>query len=85
MTTIGSEKLSQDRLLPMNMPSYSFNYPVFQRVQLAAVKEGIFHPNLPSFRRMDMDAARHKLPDEHCRTTTTNGPGKFSLGYLNCL
>lgn len=24
-----------------------------------------------------MDTAGHKLPDEHCRTTTTCGPGKI--------
>lgn len=25
---------------------------------------------LPTFRRMDMDTAGHKLPEEHSRTTT---------------
>lgn len=44
---------------------------------LAAVKEGIYHPRLPSLRRMDMDTATHKLSDEHCRTTTTCGPRNF--------
>ena len=37
---------------------------------LASVKEGLYHPMLPTFRRMDMDTAMHKLPEEHSRTTT---------------
>ncbi|XP_027052228.1 testis, prostate and placenta-expressed protein-like isoform X2 [Pocillopora damicornis] len=37
---------------------------------LASVKEGLYHPMLPTFRRMDMDTAVHKLPEEHSRTTT---------------
>ena len=63
----------------MNVPSYAYGFPTMRRVQLAAVKEGLFHPNLPTFRRMDMDTAGHKLPDEHCRTTSTSGPGKYRL------
>ncbi|NP_001159945.1 testis, prostate and placenta expressed [Saccoglossus kowalevskii] len=46
-------------------------------VKLSAVKEGMYHPKIPTFRRMDMDTAAHKLPEEHCRTTTTCGPGDF--------
>ncbi|XP_057291947.1 testis, prostate and placenta-expressed protein-like [Hydractinia symbiolongicarpus] len=38
--------------------------------KLPAVKECLYHPQLPTFRRMDIDTAAHKLPDEHCRTTT---------------
>lgn len=37
---------------------------------LASVKEGLYHPMLPTFRRMDMDTAMHRLPEEHSRTTT---------------
>ena len=37
---------------------------------LASVKNGLYHPMLPTFRRMDMDTAMHKLPEEHSRTTT---------------
>nr|DAA06548.1 TPA_inf: TEPP protein [Molgula tectiformis] len=55
-----------------------YNYPPFRRVMLAAVKEGLYHPRLPSLRRMDMDTATHKLPDEHCRTTTSCGNRDFS-------
>ncbi|XP_031571151.1 testis, prostate and placenta-expressed protein-like isoform X2 [Actinia tenebrosa] len=46
-------------------PLYTYNMK-----KLASVKEGLYHPMLPSFRRMDMDTAAHKLPDEHSRTTT---------------
>jgi hypothetical protein len=74
MTTVGVDPIQQGAY-PMKIPSYSYQYPSHRRVQLAAVKEGLFHPRLPSFRRMDMDTAGHKLPDEHCRTTTTCGPG----------
>eukprot|EP00111_Clytia_hemisphaerica_P000712 TCONS_00002098-protein len=38
--------------------------------KLPAVKECLYHPSLPTFRRMDIDTAAHKLPDEHCRTTS---------------
>lgn len=76
MTTVSVDPVQQGAY-PMKIPSYSYQYPSHRRVQLAAVKEGLFHPRLPSFRRMDMDTAGHKLPDEHCRTTTTCGPGKI--------
>ena len=67
--------LDHQRVLPMHIPSYSYHYPSMQRVKLAAVKEGLYHPCLPTFRRMDMDTAAHRLPDEHCRTTTSATPG----------
>lgn len=82
MTTVGVDPVKLERVNPMNIPSYSYQYPSFQRVQLAAVKDGLFHPKLPSFRRMDMDTAGHKLPDEHCRTTTTCGPGMFKDFFI---
>ncbi|XP_072014320.1 sperm microtubule inner protein 8-like [Amphiura filiformis] len=63
-------------------PYYVANYPTLQKVQLAAVKEGLYHPRLPTFRRMDMDTAGHKLPDQHCRTTTTSGPQDFQSATL---
>lgn len=83
MTTVGVDPVKLERVNPMNIPSYSYQYPSFQRVQLAAVKDGLFHPKLPSFRRMDMDTAGHKLPDEHCRTTTTCGPGNLVKKFKN--
>lgn len=45
--------------------------------KLPAVKECLYHPQLPTFRRMDIDTAAHKLPDEHCRTTTRCKNGKM--------
>ncbi|XP_046842488.1 uncharacterized protein LOC124436575 isoform X2 [Xenia sp. Carnegie-2017] len=39
-------------------------------VMLASAKEGLYHPRLPTFRRMDMDTVSQKLPFEHSRTTT---------------
>ena len=66
----------------MHIPSYSYHYPSMQRVKLATVKEGLYHPSLPTFRRMDMDTAAHRLPDEHCRTTTSATPSNASLNIL---
>jgi len=77
MTTVGVAVAPSQRALPMDVPHYAYSYPSMSRVQLAAVKDGLFHPSLPSFRRMDMDTAGHKLPDEHCRTTTSCGPVDF--------
>lgn len=77
MTTIGVRPRTVDRILPMNIPSYGYHYPSLRSVQLAAVKEGLYHPRLPTFRRMDMDTAAHRLPDQHCRTTTSCGPEDF--------
>lgn len=77
MTTMGVDSKQVERVAALEMPSYSYHYPHLKRVQLAAVKEGTFHPCLPTFRRMDMDTARHLLPDQHCRTTTTCGPADF--------
>ena len=45
--------------------------------KLPAVKECLYHPNLPTFRRMDIDTAAHKLPDEHCRTTADCSTGNI--------
>ncbi|KAL8590035.1 hypothetical protein ACOMHN_007060 [Nucella lapillus] len=78
MTTVGVRPKIVDRVHAMEMPSYSYHYPHIKRVQLAAVKEGVFHPVLPTFRRMDMDDCRQMLTDEHSRTTTTCGPADFA-------
>lgn len=59
------------------VPDYLHKYPNMNNVMLASVKEGLYHPRLPTFRRMDMDTAAHKLPDEHCRTTTSIGPSEY--------
>ena len=49
--------------------------------KLPGVKEQLYHPRLPSLRRMDMDTVRHRLPDEHCRLTTPCTAGK-ALGLF---
>lgn len=38
--------------------------------KLAGLKHGIYHPRLPTLRKMSMDTITHKLPTEHARTTT---------------
>lgn len=37
---------------------------------LAGVKDTLYHPRLPTLRRMEMDSMVHKLSDEHSRTST---------------
>ena len=39
-------------------------------VKLASVKHELYHPLLPTLRKMDMDEVARRLPDEHSRTTT---------------
>lgn len=46
-----------------------------RRNQLAGVKQQLYHPALPSLRRMDMDSVTACLPDEHCQSTTYCGKG----------
>nr|DAA06541.1 TPA_inf: TEPP protein [Otolemur garnettii] len=41
-----------------------------QRNQLASVKQQLYHPALPTLRRIDMDNVKSCLTDEHCQTTT---------------
>ncbi|XP_062818009.1 sperm microtubule inner protein 8 isoform X2 [Anolis carolinensis] len=41
-----------------------------RKAMLAGVKSQIYHPALPSLRRMDMDTVANRLTDEHSRTTT---------------
>ena len=50
--------------------------------KLAGVKECLYHPKLPTFRRIDMDTAAHKLPDHHCRTTTPCTRGEAYIDKL---
>lgn len=57
-------------------PGYSYNYPS-RSLKLTAVKKGIFNPRLPTIRQMDRDTNMSLMSDEHCRTTTTLGPGLF--------
>lgn len=43
--------------------------------QLASVKHQLYHPQLPTLRRMDMDTVGHRLSSEHSRHTTFCGKG----------
>ena len=53
------------------------SYPRRPRsVKLAGVKHGLYHPRLPTLRRMDIDTAAHRLPLEHSRTTTFCNEGE---------
>ncbi|XP_044126976.1 testis, prostate and placenta-expressed protein [Bufo gargarizans] len=38
---------------------------------LAGVKHTLYHPRLPTLRRMEMDSMAHKLSDEHSRSSTS--------------
>lgn len=59
-------------------------YPVDQRLhKLAGVKQALYHPALPTFRRMHRHDMLHKLPDEHCRTTTALTKDDFSKLITN--
>lgn len=55
----------------------SNHHPDFKKVMLASVKEDLYHPRLPSLRRMDMDDVNHRLPQQHSRTATSCGPRDF--------
>ncbi|XP_016062060.1 PREDICTED: testis, prostate and placenta-expressed protein [Miniopterus natalensis] len=56
-----------------------------QRNQLAGVKQQIYHPALPSLRRMDMDSVRACLSDEHCQSTTYCRKADFDNAYYTLL
>lgn len=45
------------------------------RSALAGVKHQIYHPRLPTLRRMDMDTVLRRLPGEHSRQTTLCSKG----------
>lgn len=69
MTCIGVSTYQFDNPKDVTVPSYSYQFPMGRRVQLVAVKEGIYHPRLPTIRQLERDWTLHKLPDEHCRTS----------------
>ncbi|XP_040489306.1 testis, prostate and placenta-expressed protein isoform X1 [Ursus maritimus] len=62
-------------LLPVERP----------RNHLAGVKQQLYHPALPSLRRMDMDSVRACLSDEHCRSTTYCRKDDFDNAYFTLL
>ncbi|XP_036897518.1 testis, prostate and placenta-expressed protein isoform X2 [Sturnira hondurensis] len=56
-----------------------------QRNQLAGVKQQLYHPALPSLRRMDMDSVRACLSEEHCRSSTYCRKDDFDNAYFTLL
>ncbi|XP_075432654.1 sperm microtubule inner protein 8 [Ascaphus truei] len=58
--------------------------------KLAGVKHTMYHPLLPTLRKMEMDTMDHKLSDEHSRTSTPCTHENFDhsrsilLGVTNC-
>lgn len=46
------------------------------RRPLAGVKHQLYHPGLPSLRRMDMDTVKGCLSDEHCQSSTYYSKGQ---------
>uniref|UniRef100_A0A8C0DWW0 Testis, prostate and placenta expressed n=1 Tax=Balaenoptera musculus TaxID=9771 RepID=A0A8C0DWW0_BALMU len=56
-----------------------------RRNKLAGVKQQLYHPALPSLRRMDMDSVRACLSDEHCQTTTYCRKDDFDNAYFTLL
>jgi hypothetical protein len=51
----------------------SFQAP---RFKLATVKKQLYNPKLPSIRLIERDEVLCRLPDEHCRHTTSFTEGK---------
>ncbi|XP_032469096.1 LOW QUALITY PROTEIN: testis, prostate and placenta-expressed protein [Phocoena sinus] len=56
-----------------------------RRNKLASVKQQLYHPALPSLRRMDMDSVRACLSDEHCQSTTYCCKDDFDNAYFTLL
>ncbi|XP_062033323.1 sperm microtubule inner protein 8 isoform X1 [Lepus europaeus] len=56
-----------------------------QRQPLAGVKQQLYHPALPTLRRMDMDTVRACLPDEHCQSSTYCRKDEFDNAHFTLL
>ncbi|XP_069510536.1 sperm microtubule inner protein 8 isoform X2 [Ambystoma mexicanum] len=52
---------------------------------LAGVKSVLYHPLLPTIRRMEADSISGKLSDEHSRTTTCCTKEDFDRAAFTCL
>ncbi|XP_037374033.1 testis, prostate and placenta-expressed protein isoform X1 [Talpa occidentalis] len=59
--------------------------PMRRRNQLAGVKHQLYHPALPTLRRMDMDSVRGCLSDEHSQSTTYCRKDEFDNAYFTLL
>ncbi|KAM6223752.1 sperm microtubule inner protein 8 [Rhynchocyon petersi] len=56
-----------------------------KRNMLAGVKQQLYHPALPTLRRMDMDTVRGCLSDEHCQSSTYCCKDEFDKAYFTLL
>nr|XP_008255569.2 testis, prostate and placenta-expressed protein isoform X1 [Oryctolagus cuniculus] len=56
-----------------------------QRQPLAGVKQQLYHPALPTLRRMDMDTVRACLPEEHCQSSTYCRKDEFDNAHFTLL
>lgn len=59
-------------------PTLAYRFEA-SRVKLASVKKQIYNPVLPTIRRMERDEVLCRLPDEHCRHTTSLTEGEKSF------
>ena len=50
-------------------------------MKLASVKKQLYNPVLPTIRHMERDEVLCRLPEEHCRHTTSLSEGEFNLKY----
>ncbi|XP_021076366.1 testis, prostate and placenta-expressed protein isoform X3 [Mus pahari] len=55
------------------------------RHPLAGVKHQLYHPALPSLRRMDMDTVKGCLSDEHCQSSTYFSKDDFNKAHFTLL
>lgn len=69
-------RFSQHNSFRPHGTDYGYKPP---RRMLAAVKEGMMHPNPPTIRRLDRDRVLCKLPIEHARNSTSRSAGKMHL------
>ncbi|XP_027261499.1 testis, prostate and placenta-expressed protein isoform X1 [Cricetulus griseus] len=55
------------------------------RYPLAGVKDQLYHPGLPTLRRMDMDTIKGCLSDEHCQSSTYCTKDDFNRAHFTLL
>ncbi|CAF2362779.1 unnamed protein product [Rotaria sp. Silwood2] len=64
-------------------PKTFTGFPAHQS-KLAAIKKQLYNPNLPSIRHMERDDVLCRLPDEHCRHTTSLTTGLRFIQINSC-
>ncbi|XP_072492784.1 sperm microtubule inner protein 8 isoform X2 [Notamacropus eugenii] len=65
-------------------PAILFPIPP-KRNMLPGVKQQLYHPLLPTLRRMDMDSIIGKLPDMHCQSSTYCTKDDFNRAHFSLL